>query len=56
MIMNFHRQLTPSAWQPKKGKIIEMSEHLQGVVLKRVDPVLARRLEDVAIEGQIWGM
>ncbi|KAJ9096810.1 hypothetical protein QFC21_005081 [Naganishia friedmannii] len=42
--------------QATQGRIIKMCQHMQGVTLKQVDPVLAKTLDDVAIEPQIWGI
>ncbi|KAJ9113622.1 hypothetical protein QFC22_005930 [Naganishia vaughanmartiniae] len=42
--------------QATQGRIIKMCQHMQGITLKQVDPVLAKTLEDVAIEPQIWGI
>ncbi|KAJ9104052.1 hypothetical protein QFC19_004186 [Naganishia cerealis] len=42
--------------QVTKGRIIAMCQHMQGVLLKQVDPVLWQTLENAAIEPQIWGI
>ena len=54
----FHEYTAKAAWSSKatQGRIIKMCQHMQNVTLKHVDPVLAKALDDAAIEPQIWGM
>jgi TBC1 domain family protein 5 len=40
----------------RQAKIIEICNHLQGVLIRKIDPVLSGRLEAEGVEGQIWAM